>query len=269
MSLLAASAIGQGLLGLYQSANSGAEEATKDFENFAKTANPLAKRSKSIDDYYQQALSRYNENPYQSQQYQLGAMNARRSTASGFKQYQDRHSALAGAEKLSLVENSALQNLGGQAENRRDARFGAYGQAAQLQNQQDKYLYEVNQANPYRTMLGIKQLKAQAANDRKNAGFNMMGSAFGNYAMGSMYSNANKLNEQPITATTQPTGFDTNIPGSPSGKFSSLSKLGTLGANIGAFKSAFGNKYSLPKIGGLPYTANNYPVIDQNFTPEY
>ena len=184
-------ALGQGILGLYQSATSGAGEATSDFENFAKTANPLAQRSKSLDDYYQQALSRYNENPYQSQQYQLGAMNARRATASALENLQTRHAALSGAEKLAAIENSSLQNLGGQAENRRDARFGAYGQAAQLQNQQDKYIFNINKELPFERQLQIKQLKAQAANDRYNAGINMIGNAFGNYAMGSMYGGAN------------------------------------------------------------------------------
>ena len=189
---LLAATLGQVALGAYQTATSGAGAAEKDFESFAKQ-NPLAKRSKSIDDYYQQALNRYNENPYQSQQYQLGAMNVRRATASSLNRFQDRRSALAGSEKLALVENSALQNLGGQAEARRDARFGQYGQAAQLQNQQDKYLYDVNQATPFNRQLAIKQMKSQAANERYNAGLNMMGSAFGNYAMGSMYADKNKI----------------------------------------------------------------------------
>lgn len=213
--MLGALALGQGILGLYQSATSGAGEATSDFENFAKTQNPLAQRSKSLDDYYQQALSRYNENPYQSQQYQLGAMNARRATASALENLQARHAALPGAEKLAAIENSSLQNLGGQAENRRDARFGAYGQAAQLQNQQDKYIFNINKELPFERQLQIKQLKAQAANDRYNAGINMIGNAFGNYAMGSMYADANKIPKTTTNPFSSKQTFDSFISNQP------------------------------------------------------
>lgn len=222
---LLAATLGQVALGGIQAATSGARKAEKDFESFAKQ-NPLAKRSKSIDDYYQQALNRYNENPYQSQQYQLGAMNAQRATAQGIGALQDRRSATGGIGRLQLGQNAALQNLGSQAEARRDARFGQYGQAAQLQNQQDKYLYDVNQATPFNRQLAIKQMKSQAANERYNAGLNMMGSAFGNYAMGSMYADQNKMSKTATNPISSKQTFDSFISNQPQIDSSLIQKSG-------------------------------------------
>ena len=189
--LLAALSLGQAALGAFQSATSGRKRAEKDFESFAKQ-RPLAKPSASLDNYYQQAVNRYNENPYQSQQYQVGAMNAQRATAQGIGALQDRRSAIGGIGRLALGQNAAMQNLGVQAEAQRNARFGQLGSATQMKTAQDRYLYDINEATPFNTMLGIKQMKSQAANERYNAGLNMIGSAAGNYALGSMYGGAAK-----------------------------------------------------------------------------
>jgi hypothetical protein len=108
-------------------------------------------------------------------------------------------------------------------------------------------------------MLGIKQMKSAAANERYNAGLNMIGGAASNYAMGSMFGGAVK------TPISTPSALTSNIPGSPYGKYSTLSSLGT---NLSGFKSAFGKTYQ-NNLGGLRQ-ANNYPTIEgQSFYPEY
>jgi hypothetical protein len=56
-----------------------------------------------------------------------------------------------------------------------------------MKTAQDRYLYDVNQATPFNTMLGIKQMKSAAANERLNAGLSMIGGAASNYAMGTMF----------------------------------------------------------------------------------
>ena len=258
--LLAALSLGQAALGGIQALTSGRGAAEKDFESFAKK-RPLAKSSASLDNYYQQAVNRYNENPYQSQQYQVGAMNAQRATAQGIGALQDRRSAIGGIGRLALGQNAAMQNLGVQAEAQRNARFGQLGSATQMKTAQDRYLYDVNEATPFNTMLGIKQMKSQAANERYNAGLNMIGSAASNYALGSMYGGAGAA-KKPVSTQS---ALTSNIPGSPYGKYSTLSSLG---ANLGGFKSAFGKTYQ-NNIGGLPQV-NNYPTIEgQSFYPEY
>jgi hypothetical protein len=173
----------QGAAGLFQSATSGAGAAEKNLEN-SITKNPLAQRSKSIDDYYQQALNRYQENPYQSAQYMAAQRNADRALASRLKLGQDLNSSLSMAGKADALYSDTLGQAGGQAEAQRNQRFGQYGQAAQLQNQQDKYIFDINEMTPYNRKLQLMQMKAQAANERKNAGIGMIGGALGNLALG-------------------------------------------------------------------------------------
>jgi len=173
----------QGAVGFLQSETSGASAAEKNFEKFAKQS-PLAKESKSLNDYYQQALNRYNENPYQSQQYQVGAMNARQATAQGINALQDRRSAIGGIGRLATGQQMAMQNLGVRAEAQKNARFGQLGQATQAKTAQDRYLFDINEMTPYNRQLQLMQMKAQAANERKNAGLGMIGGALGNLALG-------------------------------------------------------------------------------------
>jgi len=168
--------------GIYQSASSGKNKRARELEQFAKNS-PLYKGSKSIDDYYQQALNRYSENPYQSQQYQLGAMNAQRATAQGIGALQDRRSAIGGISRLALGQTSAMQNLGAQAEAQRNARFGQLGGAAQMKTAEDYKKFDINQMTPYNRMLQLKQWKAQAAADQYNAGMQSIASGASNIAM--------------------------------------------------------------------------------------
>ena len=70
----------------------------RELDEYAKQS-PLYGGSKPISEYYQQALNRANENAYQSQQYQLGAMEARRAAAQGLGALQDRRSARGGISR--------------------------------------------------------------------------------------------------------------------------------------------------------------------------
>jgi hypothetical protein len=195
----------QALGGAAQSIFSGRKKAERELNAFAKQS-PLYQGSKSINDYYQQALNRYNENPYQSQQYQLGAMNAQRATAQGIGALQDRRSAIGGVSRLALGQNAAMQNLGAQAEAQRNQRFGQYGQAAQAKASEDYKMFDINKMTPYNRQLQLKQLAAQAANDRANAGLQMVGSALGGIAQAGMMAGQKTPGVSP-TGTATGTGL--------------------------------------------------------------
>jgi hypothetical protein len=188
----------QGLGGIYQAATSGRGDAENQLNAFAKQS-PLAKESKSLNDYYQEALNRYQENPYQSQAYQVGAMNAQRATAQGIGALQDRRSAIGGVGRLAAGQQNAMQNLGAQVEAQRNARFGQLGQATQAKTAQDKYLFDVNQMTPYNRQLQLKQMASQAANERYNAGLQMVGGALGNAAQIGAMSAYGKAIKPPVT----------------------------------------------------------------------
>jgi len=137
--------------------------------------SPLYKPDKSIDAYYQEAMNRYRENPYQSQQYQIGAQNIRRASAQGISALQDRRSAIGGIGRLQASQMGAMQNLGAQAEASKQQRLGQFGQATQLKSADYQRQFDINQMTPYNRQLQLEQLKAQAAGERYNAGMQMVG----------------------------------------------------------------------------------------------
>jgi hypothetical protein len=164
---IAAISAGAGALtagGMAIGSNQRRKSRERELDKHAQQS-PLYKASKSIDDYYQQAMSRYKENPYQSQQYQLGAMNAQRATAQGLGALQDRRSAIGGISRLALGQNAAMQNLGAQAEAQKSSRFGQLGNATQMQSAEAYKEFDINKMTPYNRILGLKQMKAQAANE--------------------------------------------------------------------------------------------------------
>jgi len=152
-----------------------------ELDDYAKQS-PLYQGSKPISEYYQQALNRYNESPYQSQQYQLGAMNARRATAQGLGALQDRRSAIGGISRLEAGQNAAMQNLGAQAEAQRNARFGQLGAATQMKNADLMQQFDINKMTPYNRQFGLKQMKAAAANQEYSQDVSNTFNALGNMA---------------------------------------------------------------------------------------
>ena len=168
-------AIGTGL-GVYTTikGQEAQNKAQRTLEQQAKNS-PLYKPDKSINDYYQEAMNRYQENPYQSQAYQVGAMNAQRATAQGINALQDRRSAIGGIGRLAAGQNMAMQNLGTQAENYRQQQFGRLGSAAQLKSADYQRQFDINEMTPYNRNLQLEQMKAQAAGERYNAGMQMIG----------------------------------------------------------------------------------------------
>lgn len=164
---------GQALLGGIQALTSGNKRRERELNEYAKQS-PLYTPNKYINDYYQQSLNRYNENPYQSQQYQIGAKNIQRATAQGLASFQDRKGGIGGAARLAESQISGLQNLGASAEAQRNVRFGQYGQAAQAKAGEDYRAFDINQMTPYNRQLQLKQMAAQAANERFNSGLSMI-----------------------------------------------------------------------------------------------
>lgn len=163
-------------LGAYTaiSADKRQKSAQRSLEEQAKNS-PLYKPDKSIDAYYQEAMNRYRENPYQSQQYQMGAMNARRATAQALGALQDRRSAIGGISRLQAGQNYAMQNLGAQAEAQRNQRFNQFGSATQMKSADYQRQFDINQMTPYNRKLQLEQMKAAAAGERLNAGMQMIG----------------------------------------------------------------------------------------------
>ncbi len=264
----AALAIGQGLYGLYNSIKSG-QEADDNQKRLEKMAgnSPLKKESPEINNYYQEALNRYQENPYQSAFYKQAQQNSQRAFASGISALNDRRSA-GNFNKLYGMQNNALQNAMVQAENYKAQQFRNLGQASQAKAAEESQMFDINQATPYNRQFGLQQMKSQASNDRFNAGLNMLAQGVSN---ATQYGIAKEMYNPDLPKTkslTTSNTENTNTFGSPFGKYgnSDFSKYGI--SNKGGFNSSFGKNYQLPKFGGLP-KVNNYPIVDNYFAPNY
>ena len=103
--------------GVAQMLGSGKDKEQARLEKFAKNS-PLKPQSKTINDYYGEALNRYNENPYQSAAYQMAQLQANRSNAAGLNMLgQSNMGAKLGAVgRMTQMRNDALQRAGVQAE---------------------------------------------------------------------------------------------------------------------------------------------------------
>jgi len=260
MAALAAGA--QAVGGGIQALLSGRKKRENELNEFAKRS-PLYTPNKSIQDYYQQALNRYNENPYQSAFYTAGQKNIQRGTASALNALQGRGSAIAGASRAALGQDTALTNLGVNAEAQRNARFGQFGQASQAKAAEDYRAFDINQMTPYNRQLQLKQMAAQAANSRFNAGLGMVGQGLGNLtqvgiadkAYSGGLGGANKANSALTKSITNSQNeFDANRLNLP--KLDASLRPAPMNY-IDLYKAQLKAKYGNPSIAGY---VNNIPT---------
>jgi hypothetical protein len=190
-------------MGAYQmvSSNKAQKRAQSALERQAENS-PLRKESKSLNDYYQEALNRYNESPYQSAAYQQAMQNARRTTASGLGALQDRRSAIGGISRLGGLESGASQRAVAQGEQMQAQRFSELGRATQMKKRDEDELFDINEMTPYQRKLQLEQMKGAAAGERYNAGMQMVGQGLSNalsYATNLDYTNPDLGKKPPKT----------------------------------------------------------------------
>lgn len=165
----AGQAIKQQQLGALQSVIGffGGRKAKKALES---QQTPIYSPSKSISDYYNQALQRYQESPYQSNLYKMQAQNIARGTAQGLAGLQDRRSALAGVSGLVHGQNDAMLRVTAAAEQQKDQRFGQLGAASQAMGAEERQAFNINKMLPYQNRRDILQQKAGGYAQMLNAG---------------------------------------------------------------------------------------------------
>ena len=168
-------------------------DAQKAMEAQAKNS-PLWKPDKSVNDYYQESLNRFLENPTQSAQYQLAQLNANTAAAQGINAFQNRRSAIGGIDNIGQGLNTALQNAGAGAEAQRNARFGQLGGATQMMNAENQFGFDVNKMTPYNRQFGLTQEKAAAGGQMANAGQQTAAAGLNN--LSAIYAATAKTNQQ-------------------------------------------------------------------------
>jgi hypothetical protein len=159
----------------------GARKARRQLENLQ---SPTYTPAKSVSDYYNQALSRYQQSPYQSNLYKMQSQNIARGTAQGIAGLQDRRSALSGISGLIQGQNDAqLKALVG-AEQDQNQKFSQLGSASQAMGAEERQAFNINKMMPYERRYNLLAMKAQANNQLTNAGLQNISGAGQAYLMG-------------------------------------------------------------------------------------
>ncbi len=168
-------AVAQTALGIGQAIGGAirTHRAEKGLENLK---SPTYNQSKSILDYYNQAMQRYNTNPYQSAEYQNDVQTANETQAAGTNALQSRAAAVGGISRLAALRNGMLRNAGVNATNEQNQRFGQLGQAAEMKTNEGDKAFQYNQLAPYQAKYNLLAMKAGGGAQTTNAGIS---NAFG------------------------------------------------------------------------------------------
>src|SRR6185312_12279542 len=164
----------QGVAGLFSG-----NKARKQIEN---TPTPYYQPDKGLMDYYQDALGRYNTNPYSSQMYQVAQNSANSRLATGIGALQDRRSAVGNIGALVGGSNASLQQAGVQAEAQRNRDFATLGQATNMEAGDKRLQFQYNQLLPYQKRMSVFEAKAEGGNAMENAGLSNLFNGIGGVA---------------------------------------------------------------------------------------
>jgi hypothetical protein len=162
--------VGQALFGGISAANAAAD-ARKEQRRLEKqaAASPLQKESPELAQFYKQAESRYQENPFTTPYYLETVKQGDRAAANALGAMQTRGAALGSVGRINqILADTKNRGIAGAVQNK-NAQFSQYGQAAQARAAEQNRLFNVNQQAPYERMLQLQQMKTQAANERTNA----------------------------------------------------------------------------------------------------
>jgi len=162
-------AIAQGAVGLAQTVGGWIQQrkATKALE---KLQSPQYAQNKSILDYYNQALARYNVSPTDSAMYKRQTRDIDRGVSTGINALQDRRSATAGLSSLIRGASDARLDANVAAEQQRDQRFSQLGGATQMKVGEDDKAFHINQQQPFERKYNLLAMKAGGGNQIMNAG---------------------------------------------------------------------------------------------------
>ena len=180
-------AIAQAGVGLAQTIGGWVQQgkATKKFEKTLANA-PKTTANKSILDFYNEALSRYNVNPQSSALYKRTTQGADSSAAWGLSALNDRRSGQAGISSILRGRNDAYLNANVAAENEKSSRFGQLGAATGMKSSEDQRVEELNVFEPHRNKLAMYGAKATGGANIMNAGISNVGNAANSYAQWQM-----------------------------------------------------------------------------------
>jgi hypothetical protein len=169
-------------------------KARKEMENLQ---TPQYQMSKSITDYYNQALNRYQQSPTASNLYKMQSQNIARGTAQGLSSFQDRRSGLGGVSALIQGQNDAQLKALAASEQDQNQKFSQLGAASNAMAGEERQAFNINKMLPYQRKADLLQQKAAGNAQLMNAGLQ---NVYGGLT-GAVYGSALKSPKTPSTST--------------------------------------------------------------------
>jgi hypothetical protein len=203
----------QAVAGLGQSLFSGRKRAERELDALGNKM-PVYSGNKSINDFYQEAQNRYNENLLNNPVYLQSKQNADRVAATALGGLQGRGGASATAARLAGIQNEGLMGAAATAQQMKDQRFRELSGATGMKAADDRMIFQSGLEKFNRQDLLARQ-KAAAANARFDAGLKNIFGAAGNAALmaGDVKLGGGKaksgFTEQPIASVKSITGMST------------------------------------------------------------
>ena len=170
---------------VYSSASSAskAKKAERGLEESLKNT-PQYRPNRSILNYYDEALRRYNVAPTESSEYKAEQQLINRSANSALRNLQDRRSALAGVPSITAVKNNALVNAAVKAEQRKEQQLNRVGQAAQMKAGEEGKAFQQNEVAPFEGKYNLLAMKAAGSRaDQRTSMSNLFNSANAAYSL--------------------------------------------------------------------------------------
>ena len=127
----------------------GGRKAKKEQKELENLQSPTYNPNESVLSYYNNALQRYNVNPYNSTLYKTQQQNIGRGVNQGIGALNNRRSGLAGISSLIQGQNDSLLKAGIAAENQKDQRFSQLGGATQMKAGEDRQAFNINKMQPF------------------------------------------------------------------------------------------------------------------------
>jgi hypothetical protein len=191
-------------IGALQSAGAAKKrnEAISKLEKLAANS-PLQKESKTLNDYYQESLNRYRENPFTTPYYLENLKQSERAATQALGALQTRGVAIGGTSRINrILQDAKNRGVAGAMQNK-NVQFGQLGSATQMKRAEERELFDINKMTPYNRRLQLQQMAAEGYTSDKAAYDQAVQSGLGNAATALMYKGMYKTPKPPIDFTNQ------------------------------------------------------------------
>ena len=175
-------------VGALQSASAAKKRnaAISKLEQLAANS-PLQKESKTLNDYYQESLNRYKENPFTTPYYLENLKQSERAATQALGALQTRGAAIGGASRINrILADAKNRGVAGAMQNK-NAQFGQLGAATQMKRAEERELFDINKMTPYNRRLQLQQMAAEGYASDKSAYDQSVQSGLTNLATTAMY----------------------------------------------------------------------------------